>query len=143
MRSSCLSCATRAFTCLGITVLLRLSHFPLYILSPLRTAALGGRTATVAEITTSFANGLIQEIIDCAGLDEQTFRRKDVCDIAVYGYSDQVMPLLDRTGSPISLPELADAPLGLHSLFQYSYNPVKGQLEKSAVRVPYWFRPFV
>src|SRR5712692_9165092 len=40
MRSSCLSCATRAFTCLGITVLLRLSHFPLYILSPLRNAAL-------------------------------------------------------------------------------------------------------
>src|SRR5260370_12889744 len=51
MRSFCVSCAARAFTCLGISLFLHLACSPLSILAPLRNAAIYGRTCWSAAET--------------------------------------------------------------------------------------------
>src|SRR5713226_9730864 len=96
MRSSCLSCATRAFTCLGITVLLRLSHFPLYILSPLRNAALGVMTPSSFNRARLCAiYGMTTEEL---GLEEEVIRLTDLPaftgDLQVFLNADFTMRLL-------------------------------------------------
>src|SRR5690348_6346974 len=62
-----------------------------------------GKNYTIAELATAIINSLIYSIIDDASLDPLTYKRKDYCDIAVFGYGDQIIPLLNSIGTPVSI----------------------------------------
>src|SRR5713226_2662085 len=63
MRSSCFSCASRAFTCLGISLLLSLAFSSLSILSPMRNATLEAVSKPVSAYELVF--DLISYFIGC------------------------------------------------------------------------------
>ncbi len=97
-----------------------------------------GHKLTLAQMATSILNGLLVTVIENAKVDPQTGRRKNNCDILIYGYGDQVKPLLNSKGSPISVPDLANNPTARHMVRITRYDSVKGQNVTVDEEQPYW-----
>jgi uncharacterized protein YegL len=100
-----------------------------------------GYKLTLAQMATTIMNNLLVTVIDNAKVDSQTGLRKDYCDILIYGYGNEVGPLLNRTGTPVSVPMLADKPVGRHKVRVTMYDPMKGQDVSVEQEQPFWITP--
>ncbi len=100
-----------------------------------------GYKLTLAQMATTIMNNLLVTVIDNAKVDSQTGLRKDYCDILIYGYGNEVVPLLNRTGTPVSVPMLADKPVGRHKVRVTMYDPMKGQDVSVEQEQPFWITP--
>src|SRR5215471_13499899 len=90
------------------------------------TTTMQGYKLTLAQMASSILNSLLVTVIENAALDTSTGRRKDYCDILVFGYGDSVAPLLNPSGVPVPLPDLAENPRGQHKVRQAKYDRIKG-----------------
>lgn len=72
-----------------------------------------GYKTTKAKVVTGHVNRIVQEMIDCAGMEElRPGIRKKNAYLSVVGYDDGVVPLLYSTYKPSAIPYLARNPLG-------------------------------
>ena len=104
-------------------------------------ATIQGHKLTLAQMATSILNSLLVTVIDNAALDTSTARRKDYCDILVFGYGDGVKPLLNPLGVPVPLPDLAEKNLGKQPVRKTKYDPLKGNYVTVDEEEPYWIEP--
>jgi len=103
----------------------------------------GEQTNTLAEITTSFANSLLEAVVTHARVDSESGLIGDICDVMVIGYSDTVVPILHASGVPLPLPSITNRFRGHHLVSRWQYNPLKGQYEELVKRIPYWIEPTI
>jgi hypothetical protein len=102
-----------------------------------------GHQITLAQMATLIINDLLLSVVENASLDPITGRRKNYCEIAIFGYGDQVMPLLmSKTDLPVSISDLAEGPLGQHTVRQTKQDPLTRQSVVFEEMRPYWIRPF-
>ena len=100
-----------------------------------------GYKLSLAQMATSIINTLLVSVIDKAKLDTSTGRRKDYCDIIIFGYGDNVIPLLNPSGVPVPLPDLAENERGKHPVRVTKYDEVKGNYQTLDIEQPYWIEP--
>ncbi len=100
-----------------------------------------GYKLTLAQMASSILNSLLVTVIDNASLDTTTGRRKNYCDIIVFGYGDSVTPLLNPAGVPVPLPDLAENSRGKHTVRKSKYDPIKGSYVTVDEEQPYWIEP--
>ena len=94
------------------------------------------------DMATATINNLIKTVIDNAGYDIQTGRRKNYCDLVIFGYGDQVHSLLDPNDNPISVTALAESPRGVHDVMREEIDRTTGQIRQVRVQQPYWIQAF-
>lgn len=102
-------------------------------------AILQGNKLTLAQVAASVINSLLAVVVNNAKVDPLTGRRKNNCDIGVFGYGDKVKPLLNET--LLSIPDLADKPIGHHHVRGRVYDQLKGQEVEHSEEQPYWLEP--
>lgn len=95
----------------------------------------------LAEIASYVINEILVAIIDNAEDDPRTGRRKDYCDIIIFGYGNTVKPLLNPNGVPIPLPDLAEKPQDYHIVVKSEYDSNKGEYVDVEKLVPLWIKP--
>ncbi len=100
-----------------------------------------GYNLTLAKMASSILNSLLVTVIDNAALDTTTGRRKNYCDIIVFGYGDSVAPLLNTAGVPVPLPDLAENSRGKHTVRRPKYDPIKGNYVTVDEEQPFWIEP--
>ena len=101
-----------------------------------------GYELTLIQMATAIVNNMLLTIVENASFDPQTGRRRDICDIAIFGYGDGVRPLLNSTNLSISLPDLAEDPRGQHTVRVSKYDPFKGYITVDE-KQPFWIEPSV
>ena len=97
-----------------------------------------GQSYSNGEMATVTLNSLIWSVVSNASIDSQTGRRKNYCDLLVFGYGDYIKPLLNTSGAPVSVPDLADNPRGHHRVRVKKYDPATGQSAWVDETQPYW-----
>jgi hypothetical protein len=100
-----------------------------------------GYKLTLAQMASSTINSLLVSVIDNAPLDTSTGRRKNYCDIIIFGYGDNVVPLLNQAGVPVPLPDLAENTRGKQMVRRGKYDPIKGNVVTVDEEQPYWIVP--
>jgi hypothetical protein len=100
-----------------------------------------GYKLTLSQMASSILNTLLVAVIDNAAFDTSTGRRKNYCDIIVFGYGDSVMPLLNEAGNPVPLPDLAEKYRGMQPVRKSIYDPIKGNYVTVDEEQPYWIEP--
>jgi hypothetical protein len=101
-----------------------------------------GSKVTLIHMATATINSLLVSVVNNATPDPSTGRRKDYCDIIIFGYGDSVTPLLNSTGVPVPLPDLAENPLGRHMVRIQKYDQLKKQPITFDEEQPYWIEPY-
>jgi hypothetical protein len=102
---------------------------------------LQGYELTLAQMASSILNSILVTVIDNAALDTSTGRRKNYCDIIIFGYGDNVKPLLNLAGVPVPLPDLAENTRGKQSVRKTKYDSIKGNYVTVDEEQPYWIEP--
>src|SRR5438045_9365776 len=100
-----------------------------------------GYKLTLAQMASSILNSLLVTVIDNAALDTSTGRRKNYCDIIVFGYGDRVTPLLNPAGVPVPLPDLAENTRGKQTVRKETYDPLKENYVTVDDEQHYWIEP--
>ena len=100
-----------------------------------------GSQLTLAQMASSVLNSILVAVIDNGPLDTSTGRRKNYCDIIIFGYGENVKPLLNAAEDPVPLPDLAEKPLGKHIVRQAKYDSRKGNYVTVDAEQPYWIKP--
>ncbi len=100
-----------------------------------------GYQLTLAQIASFVINTILIAIIDNTNLDTSTGRRRNYCDIIIFGYDDTIKPLLNEAGLPIPLPDLAEKPRGNRLVREEEYDPIKGKNVPIDKMRPYWIEP--
>lgn len=101
-----------------------------------------GKQYNNADMATTTINNLIKTVVDNAGFDMQTGRRRDYCDLFIFGYGDQVHSLLDPNDNPISVTTLAENPRGVHEVLREEIDRSTGQIRQVKAAQPYWIQSF-
>jgi hypothetical protein len=107
------------------------------------TMTLQGSKITLAQLAASIANNILITMVENTQFDPQTGHRRNICDIAVFGYSDSVRSLLDENNLPMSLPDLAENEHGQQIVRLSKYDALKGYNTTIEEEQPYWIEPFV
>jgi hypothetical protein len=100
-----------------------------------------GYKLTLAQMASSIINSLLVAVIDNAPLDTSTNRRKNYCDIVIFGYGDNIIPLLNPAGVPVPLPDLAENNRGKQTVRRSKYDPIKGNFVTVDEEQPFWIVP--
>lgn len=100
-----------------------------------------GYKLTLTQMASSVLNSILVAVIDNASFDTSTGRRKNYCDIIIFGYGDNVKPLLNVAEVPVPLPDLAEKPLGKQIVRKTKYDPIKGNYVTVDEEQPYWIVP--
>jgi hypothetical protein len=104
-------------------------------------ATMQGYELSLTQMASSILNSLLVTVIENASLDTSTGRRKNYCDIIVFGYGDSVTPLLNPAGVPVPLPDLAENPRGKQMVRKTKYDRLKGNYVTADEEQPYWIEP--
>jgi hypothetical protein len=96
---------------------------------------------SLTQMASSILNSILVTIIEKAALDTSMGRRKNYCDIIVFGYGDSVTSLLNPTGVPVPLPDLAEHPRGKQTVRKPKYDRLKGTYVTVDEEQPYWIVP--
>ena len=106
------------------------------------TVTVKGQQYNNADMATTTINNLLKAVVDNAGFDLQTGRRRDYCDLFIFGDGDDVHSLLDPNDNPVSVTVLAENPRGMHEVLREEIDRGTGQIRQVAVAQPYWIQPF-
>ncbi|HEU5198599.1 MAG TPA: hypothetical protein VFU32_03115 [Ktedonobacterales bacterium] len=99
-----------------------------------------GYSYTKCQSATATLNVLLNTVLDNAGINDQTGKRKHRCDILVLGYGDSVTPLLGTVEEPLALPDLPRHSLGRQIMHIARRDPVTRLLSTEEVTGPYWIK---
>lgn len=100
-----------------------------------------GSKQSKAQIVTRHVNTIIQKMIDFAGVDEYTGRRKNYAYLCVLGYNDQVYPLLSATTTPMDLPSVDEATKGLVPVVRQARDASGTVIRNIREKIPFWIEP--
>jgi hypothetical protein len=101
-----------------------------------------GQTYTNGDMATAALNSLLVSVIDNAPFDPQTGRRKDYCDILILGYGDRVTPLLNQSGAPVAVADLAANPRGQYQVRVEKKDAIQGKNVIVYETRPFWIECF-
>lgn len=101
-----------------------------------------GQSYTNGHLATSILNQLIVTVINNAPTDAQTGRRKNYCDLIIFGYGDTVTPLLNKAGTVVSVPDLAEHPKDWHQVLVEQYDSRKGKMIQVEEEQAFWIEYF-
>lgn len=94
-----------------------------------------------ASLATRHVNTIIQRMIDFAGTDEYTGKRKKYSYLSVLGYNDQVYPLLAHSLNPVDIPWLDENPLGEVSITREAQLPDGTVMRRITEKMRFWIEP--
>jgi len=101
-----------------------------------------GESFANMDMAAATLNDLLKTVVEHAGYDLQTGKRKDYCDVFVFGYGDQVHSLLSQSGEPVSVVDLADHPRGMRDVLRDQQDRATGQVYKVRDQQPYWIEAY-
>ncbi len=101
-----------------------------------------GQSSNNIGMATATLNDLLKTVVENAGYDLQTGKRKDYCDLFIFGYGDEVHSLLSQTGEPVSVVDLADHPRGVQEVVRDEQDRATGRVYQVRDQQPYWIQPF-
>lgn len=99
------------------------------------------QNCTKADFATTALNELISAMIDAAPYDDETGDRKKYAYLTVFGYSDDIYPLLTPNGAPIDIPFLAQHPRGVTSVIRDVLDTGTGQYRQIKEDRYFWIEP--
>jgi hypothetical protein len=95
--------------------------------------------ASKADFATTAINSLIYEMVQAAGFDVSTGRRRKYAYLSILGYNDTVYPLL--APEPMDIPFLGEHQRGMLPVVREVRDSVTGQLRRVTEQRAFWIEP--